>query len=106
MRTAVRVRAEVAVRHRSMVVAGIGGCGQLRLALAATVGRSIPGRYALPCSACDVGSNNVGRVPVQAAAGPVIPHCHRGSASEAASCTSRSGTPASSAAVRNACLSV
>ena len=46
MRTAVRVRAEVAVRHRSMVVAGIGGCGQLRLALAATVRRSIPGRYA------------------------------------------------------------
>jgi hypothetical protein len=30
----------------------------------------------------------------------------RGSAWEAASCTSRSGTPASSAAVMNACLSV
>src|ERR1700739_2755918 len=30
----------------------------------------------------------------------------RGSACEAASCTSRSGTPASSAAVMNACLSV
>jgi len=29
-----------------MVVPGIGGCGQLRLALAATVRRSIPGRYA------------------------------------------------------------
>jgi hypothetical protein len=39
--TAVRVRAEAAVRHRRMVVMGIGGCGQLHLAVAATVRRSI-----------------------------------------------------------------
>jgi len=39
--TAVRVRAEVAVRHRRMVVIGIGGCGQLCLTVAATVRRSI-----------------------------------------------------------------
>jgi hypothetical protein len=34
------------------------------------------------------------------------PPCHWGSACEAASCTSRGGTPASSAAVMNACLRV
>ncbi len=74
---AVRVRAEVAVRHRGVVVR-IGGCRQLRLA-AGTAGRSIsrPVRL-LPGSACDVGGNDIGGVPVQAAAGPVIPHrCSR-----------------------------
>ena len=72
LRTAVRVRAEVAMRHRRMVVIGIGGCGQLRPAVAATVqAEHLPAGAPLPCGACDLGGDDVGRVPVQAAAGPV-----------------------------------
>jgi hypothetical protein len=53
----------------------------------------------------DVGGDDVGGVPVQGCPGPVVSHGVRGSAWEAASCTSLRGTPASRAAV-NACRSV
>src|SRR5689334_22731648 len=62
-------------------------------------------RPGLPGGACEVGGDDVGGVP-----GPGC--CGRdrivvlGSACEAASWTSRSGTPASSAAVMNMCRSV
>jgi hypothetical protein len=74
---AVRVRAEVAVCHRGVVV-GIGGCRRLRLA-AGTAGRSFSRLVGLlPGSACDVGGDDIGGVPVQAASGPVIPdRCSR-----------------------------
>ncbi len=49
----------------------------------------------LPGGASDVGGDDVGCVPVQAGAGPVIRIVVRGSACEAAYWTSRSGTPAS-----------
>jgi hypothetical protein len=71
-RSAVHVRAEVAVRHRRLVI-GIGGRGQLRPA-AGTAGRSLPKPVSvLPGGARDIGGHNVGGMPVQAAAGPVIP---------------------------------
>jgi hypothetical protein len=70
--TAVRVRAEVAVRHRRVVIgmtwpqaAPPGGCrcwAELSI------------RQALPGGARDVGRDDIGHVPVQAATGPVIPH--------------------------------
>jgi hypothetical protein len=47
--------------------------GQLRPA-AATAGQSLWSADVLPGGACEVGGNDVGRMPVQAAAGPVIPH--------------------------------
>ena len=75
MTTAVRVRAEVAARHRTMVVIGIGGCGRLRLAGGCHCqAEHLPASVPLPCSACDIGGDDVGRVPVQAAVGPVIAH--------------------------------
>jgi hypothetical protein len=64
-----------------------------------------PSPRELPGGARDVGGDDIGRVAVQAAAGPVNRIVVRGSACDAASWTSRSGTPASSAAVMNACLS-
>ena len=60
----------------------------------------------LPGGTGEVGGDDIGRVPVQAAAGPVIRIVVRGSACDAASCTSRSGTPASKLTVINACRSV
>ena len=64
------------MRHCDVVI-GIGGRGQLRPA-AGTARRSISQRLALlPGSACDVGGDDIGGVPVQAAPGPVI--SHRGS---------------------------
>lgn len=60
------------------------------------------------CGSGYVGGDHIGSVPVQGGSGPTWSYLMvvRGSACEAASCTSRSGTPASSAAVMNACLSV
>jgi len=60
----------------------------------------------LPGGAGEVGGDDVGCVPVQAAGARSYLMVVRGSAWEAASWTSRSGTPASSAAVMNACRSV
>jgi hypothetical protein len=64
------------------------------LRLAAAVG---PGgvlvRLFLPGGTSEVSGDDVDGVPVQAAAGTVVPHSGAGSAWEAASCTSRSGTP-------------
>ena len=59
----------------------------------------------LPGSSGDVGGDDVSGVPVQR--GPVAVIAHRGAwiGVEAASCTSRNGTPASSAAMMNACRS-
>jgi hypothetical protein len=63
-------------------------------------------RPGLPGGTREVGGNDVGGVAVQAAAGALWRIVVRWSACEAASCTSRSGTPASRAAVMNACRSV
>jgi hypothetical protein len=52
--------------------------------------------------ACDVGDDNICGVPVQAAAARSYRIVVLGSAWEAASYTSRNGTPASSASVMNA----
>jgi len=60
----------------------------------------------LPGGSGDVGGDDVGCVPVQGGAGSTWRIVVRGSGWEAASWTSRSGTPASSAAVMNACRSV
>jgi hypothetical protein len=60
----------------------------------------------LPGGTGEVGGDDVSRVPVQAAAGPLWRIVVRGSACEAASWTSRSGTRASRAAVMKACRSV
>jgi len=56
--------------------------------------------------ACDVGGDDISSAPVQAAGARSYRAVVRGSACEAASCTSRSGTPASMASVMKACLSV
>ena len=65
--TAVRVRSGVAVRDGRVVwAASLGRChcrAKLR-----QLGVPLPG------GACDVGGDDVGGVPVQAAAGPVVPH--------------------------------
>ena len=58
-------------------------------------GGRVPGPRGLPGGGRDVGGDDVGRVPVQAAAARSYRIVVRGSACEAASCTSRSGTPAS-----------
>ena len=79
------------------------------LLLAAVAARRDNRRLGLPGGTSDVGGDDVGSVPVQAAAGPLWWSYRivvRRSACETASWTSRSGTPASSAAVMNACLSV
>jgi hypothetical protein len=74
--------------------------------------RLAAGRKARICLAggsCDVGGDDVGGVPVQGCPGPLSLAnlmVVRESAWEAASCTSRKGTPASRAAVMNACRSV
>ena len=60
----------------------------------------------LPGGARDIRGDDVGSMPVEAAPARSYRVVVRGSACDAASCTSRSGTPASSAAVMNACLSV
>jgi hypothetical protein len=61
---------------------------------------------AVPCLTCgsgDVGGDDVSGVAVQGVPGTLWRMVVRGSACEAASCASLSGTPASSAAVMNAC---
>src|SRR5450631_1176917 len=74
---------------------GEGARPRLRQLSAAAPSCRMP-RYGLPGGADDVGGGNVGSVPVQAPAGPVISLIVvRGSAWEVASCTSSSGTPAS-----------
>jgi hypothetical protein len=55
------------------------------------------------CGSGDVCRDDVSGVAVQGGPGPLWRMVVRGSACEAASCTSLSGTPASSAAVMNAC---
>jgi hypothetical protein len=66
----------------------------------------LPAVFCDPGGSCDVGGIDVGCAPVQRCPGPVVRMVVRGWAWEAASCTSRSGTGASRAAVMNACLSV
>ncbi len=103
--TAVRAQVAVAVRNRlanrcPRTATGCppGGCGRQAELLPAC---------GLPGGPRDIRGDDIGGVPVWAAVGPLW--CRivvRGSACEAASWTSRSGTPASSAAIMNACLSV
>jgi hypothetical protein len=105
-------------RRLAIVVRIMVACG-VRSTRWLTAGRPPPGRYgsarrspplasqSLPGGTGEVGGDDVGRVPVQAAARTrsylmVV----LGSACEAASCTSRSGTPAPGAAVMNACRGV
>ncbi len=59
----------------------------------------------LSCGISEIGGDDVGGVPIEAAAGAVVAHGGPGSVCEAASWTSRSGTPASWAAMMNACRS-
>ena len=70
--SAVRVCVEVAVSDRLAV-------GVIGAAAALSVWRLGPpdgaaSRWGLPGGAGEVGGDDVGRVPVQAAAGPVVPH--------------------------------
>jgi len=83
-----------------------GGHGPVRLALWPPGGATASPVSVLPGGTSDVGRDDIGRVPVQAPRARSYLILVRGSACEAASCTSRNGTPASSAAVINACLSV
>jgi hypothetical protein len=103
-RSAVRAHVAVAVRNRlanrcprTVTRCPPGGCGRQAELLPA---RGLPG------GTRDIRGDDVGGVPVQAAAGRSYRIVVRGSAWEAASWTSRSGTQASSAAVMNECLSV
>jgi hypothetical protein len=67
-----------------------------------------PGIYSaamrcLTCGSGDAGGDDVNGVAVRRGPGPLWRMVVRGSACEVASCTSLTGTPASSAAVMNAC---
>jgi hypothetical protein len=97
-----------AVKDPALLLPGCCACLPGRRRACRSLGRrsSLSAGQFLPGGTSDIGGDDVGGMPIQTAAGTVVPIVVRGSACEAASCTSRSETPASSAAVMNACRKV
>ena len=71
--SAVRVHVEVTKRCR-VGQSSSRDRGPVRLT-AVAARRNTASRCELPGGACDVGGDDIGRMPVQAAAGPVVPNC-------------------------------
>jgi hypothetical protein len=81
------------------------GCRTHALVGSYARGSWLLGSQPLPGGCSDVGSGDVGGVPVETGTGAYL-MVVRGSAWDSASCTARSGIPASRAAVMNACRGV